>query len=384
MDRKEIYMDTAASTKPSFDVIQEMIDCARDIYGNPSSIHNAGFMAKEKIDDAKDNISNCLSCLPDELYFTTGATMSNNIAIQGWIRANPDGAIVYSAIEHNDIIMLIKYLKSNNINCIEIPVDVNGFINIEILNNVLFNLKKNDKKFLVTIQMANNEVGVIQHTSLLSQIVHKYGGVFHTDATQYIAHFPIDVNYFGIDMLSMSGQKIKCIKGIGLLYVRNGIKIEPIIFGEQGLIGGTENVIGISCLSTAFLNLYSSNNKYDSKLFYDVFYKQQTFIHMIEDLGLRVVGDKTHRLPNNICVMFDNIDGANIVQFLNDKNIYTSTGSACSSHTNEPSHVIKALGYSDKEASSCVRFTIDNSISDEDIEYVINMIKLFLSYNIRR
>lgn len=381
MMNKYIYMDTAASTKPSDNVIKEMIHCAKDIYGNPSSIHDVGFMAKEKIDIAKENISKRLSCSPDELYFTTGATMSNNLAIQGWLKANPNGVIVYSSIEHNDIMMLIKYLKKNGIQCIEIPVDKYGFVDIAVFDKVLNNLKEDNKKFLVTIQMANNEIGVIQHTSLLSNITHNYGGVYHTDATQYIAHLPIDVDFFGIDILSMSGQKIKCVKGIGLLYVRSDIEIHPIIFGEQGLIGGTENVIGISCLSVAFNELYKSNIEMDFNNYKTLLLKQHYFIKAIESLGLNIVGDKLYRLPNNICVMFKNIDGGNVVQFLNDKNIYTSTGSACSSHVDEPSHVIMALGYSDDEASSCVRFTIDDNITYDDMDYVVNMIKMLLAIN---
>lgn len=377
MKHKEIYMDTAASTKPSEAVIQEMINCARDIYGNPSSVHEVGFKAKEKIEDAKKNISHYLNCLPDELYFTTGATMANNLAIQGWLRANPDGVIVYSSIEHNDIMMLVNYLKGTGVECIEVPVDKNGFIDIAVFEGIISELKERSKKFLVTIQIANNEIGVVQYTTLLSRLTHEYGGVYHTDATQFIAHFPMDVDKLGIDMLSMSGQKIRCIKGTGLLYVRSGVNVLPVIFGEQGLIGGTENVIGISCLSVAFSEL----DKHNIEFYSDLLSRQQAFMTSIENIGLKVIGNKIYRLPNNICVMFRGIDGGNIVQFLNDKGICASTGSACSSHVDEPSHVIKALGYSDKEASSCVRFTIDNNVSYEDLDYVINMIKLYLKYN---
>ena len=372
MGYKDIYLDNAASTKPSESVINQMITCARDIYGNPSSMHDIGYKAKEVIDNAKENISHYLNCLPDELYFTTGATMSNNVAIQGFLRANKNSIFIYSSIEHNDIILLAEWLRTQNIECLEIEVDNQGMIEQDNLIKHLEYAKSKNMTPLVSIQMANNEVGTIQHSSLLSKIIHDYGGVFHTDATQYIAHFPVDVNEIGIDMLSMSGQKINCIKGIGLLYVRSGINISPLIFGEQGLIGGTENVIGIACLSQAFTDISDYSDYFDN------IKKQKLFIDNIHSLGLNIVGSQIHRLPNNICVMFKRLDGTTVVQFLNDKHIYASTGSACSSHSNSPSHVIKALHYSDNEAGSCVRFTINNNTTEDDINYVTNIIKIML------
>ena len=222
--------------------------------------------------------------------------------------------------------------------------------------------------------MANSEVGIIQDMNRIAEIVHFYGGILHTDATQYIPHFPMHLSgeHKYIDMFSMSGQKINCIKGTGILFIRSGIEIDPIIFGEQGLIGGTENVIGISCLGASFKELSIYNHDIENRE--ELLVKQSKLINCLSDIGVLVPDCECSRLPNNVAMIFKNINGENLVQLLNDEGIYVSSGSACSSYIMKPSHVLKAMGYSDEEASSCVRFTIDNTITYNDINYVSNKI----------
>ena len=381
-----IYMDTAASTMPSSGVIETMNNVVGE-YANPSSMHQMGIRAREIIDNASDIISKQLNCKPSELYYTSGATMSNCVAIQGWMRRNPDGVLIISEIEHNDIMDMAKYLKEHGRTVIHIPVDKNGMICYNHLIHIMQTCKKDKLKFLVSIQLANSETGIIQNElkTLIELIdfIHKYGGIFHTDATQYIPHYPIDVSAMKIDMMSMSGQKINCIKGTGLLYVKDDIEIDPIIFGEQGLVGGTENVVGIACLGTAFSEL--RKNKYSH--IDELRNKRNHLASELLKIGGKIVGmrnnalfDNINHLPNNVAVIFDGIiRGENMVQFLSEKGIYVSSGSACSSYVMKPSHVLKAMGYTDEEASSCVRFTIDNNtITYEDIDYVIQTIKQIL------
>lgn len=366
--KHNIYMDVAASTMPSDKVIQTMKDVV-NIYANPSSIHNLGLLAKEVIDVAKTNISDCLGCTTDELYFTSGATMGNQIAIQGWLRANK-GILIVSRIEHNDIIELCEYLVYKKMCKVKwLDVDKLGYINHNQLENLL---KKYYKRapILVICQMANGETGTIQDMIKISEIVHKYNATLLSDVTQAIADFNIDLaKDYHIDMITMSGQKIHCIKGTGLLYVKDNVKIDPIIFGEQGLIGGTENVIGIACLGTAFTELYSCTRS-------SIYLKREALIDGLSQYG-ELVGDK-YRLDNNIAMIFKGISGENMVELLSEHGIYVSSGSACSSHNDKPSHVLKAMGYSDKDAASCVRFTIDDRITYEDIDYVVRIVSSIL------
>ena len=371
MDKNIIYMDMAASTPPSQEVLQVMRSVASK-YGNPSSVHDYGQINKAIIDSASDNISSILNCGANELYYTSGATMSNSVAIQGWLRRNPEGVIVVSEIEHNDIIEMCRYLEKEGHRIEWVGVDHKGAIDLDALERIVKYYSTNiieHTPILVSIQMANSETGITQEIEDISRLVHNYNAVLHTDATQYIPHFPIDVQKNGIDMLSMSGQKINCIKGTGLLYIKNGIDIDPVIFGEQGLIGGTENVIGIACLSTAFSGLKEKHGLYN---YTNVAYKRNRLVKGLSDICQIV--ESEHRLPNYAPMLFKKIRGEDLVYLLNEHGIYVSSGSACSSHNMRPSHVLKAMGYSDEEASSCVRFTIDNSISNEEIDHVIKTV----------
>ena len=357
-----MYLDNAASTKISKNV-EKKIHEVLSIYGNPSSQHEEGFKAKKIIEEATTIISNKLNCGFDNIYYTSGATMSNNLAIQGFIRKNPNCTILYSAIEHNDIIVMAEYMNKRYTKMfIEIPVDSCGFVNTYALSVELSKCK--NRPVLTVIQYANGEIGTVQNMKTISDIVHTYDSSFlYVDATQYIPYYPCDITKLNIDMLGMSGQKINCIKGTGLLYVKNESLISPIIFGEQGLIGGTENVLGIACLGEAFNSL-----NYDIS---ELTYKRDYFI---EKLNKKLVGSKLNRLPNNISVLFDGVYSDDFIELLNMYNIYASAGSACSSGNPNPSHVLKAIGLSDEEANSCIRFTINNEIKYKQIDKTVDII----------
>lgn len=352
-----IYLDNAASTPLLPEV---MVDLCRnlDTFGNPSSIHSEGVKAKQLILDAKDKVSRKLHCNRDEIFFTTGATMSNNIILQGFY-----GIKCVSTIEHEDIQMLADKFHYE-----KIPVDNDGKINITSLKRIILDLYEWDENenFLFSIQIANSEIGVIQDIQSISELIHSYPNAYlHVDATQYIPYFECDVQALKIDALSMSGQKIGCIKGTGLLYISEKLQslISPLIYGKQGLIGGTENVLGISCLGEAFNCL-----DYDNKQM--ILLRNQ----LIVGLNGKLVGDIDYRLPNNVCVMFDDVDAQSLVMLLNDYGICCSAGSACSSGDSEPSSTLLAIGLTPKQANSCVRFTLSKETTKFEIDYTIDAV----------
>lgn len=354
-----VYLDNAASTPISYEVRNKLNECL-DIFGNPSSLHNEGIKAKELINASKSIISKSINCLESELYFTTGATMSNNIVLQGF-----KGNCIVSAIEHEDI-----QLIANAYNMSRIPVDTEGRIVITELKHIIndtIEWSSSDEPILVCIQAANSEIGTIQDIEAISKLVHSYPNVYlYMDVTQYIPHYPIDVKRMGIDAFGMSGQKIGCIKGTGLLYLSERVKglIKPLIYGAQGLIGGTENVPGIACMGEAFKWL-----KYDHTA---------TILElrnlMIDGLNGELIGSRRDRLPNNVNMLFDNVDSQSLVIMLNEKGICCSAGSACSSGNAEPSATLLALGLSPKQANSCVRFTLGEMNTKEEIMNVIPII----------
>lgn len=347
-----IYLDNAASTPVLPLVKKKIIECL-DIYGNPSSIHNEGQRAKALINEATKIIAKKINCKEDEIYYTTGATMSNNIVMQGFY-----STIITSKIEHDDILLMGETFRRFRL----IGVNNKGFINTDELISELEDYK--GAPILVSIQMANGEIGTIQDIKRISEIVHSYPCAFlHTDATQYIPYYQIDVKDMGIDALSMSGQKIGCIKGTGLLYLSNQLKpfIDPLIYGNQGFIGGTENVLGIACLGEAFKEL-----NYNTELMY----KRDLLIEQLDGI---LVGDDKKRTPNNVCMLFKNIDSYALVYLLNEHGIYCSSGSACSSNVDKPSSTLLAIGLG-KDAESCVRFTLNSNITTEDILYASKVI----------
>lgn len=364
---KPIYLDNAASTPVKSEVLAKFVEVAETAYANPSSMHSAGIEARNVIWDTQDILSEKLGCSSDEIFFTTGATMSNNLLIQGVMRKQPETMFVTSNVEHNDIMELYDWLPYSKA---MIGVDKNGVIDLGVLEATLITCEMNNRPFLVSIQMANSETGIIQPIKQIGEIVHKYGGYLHTDATQYIPYYPIDVHYFGIDALSMSGQKIGGIKGSGILYANESCQkhMKPIIFGEQGVIGGTPATPLIASLGKAFELLEYGNE--------DMELKRDTLLNILTcSLGGILVGTPNNRLPNNIYIRFPGVNGLTLLNLLNDQGIQIGTGSACSTDSDRPSHVAMAYGLSAKEAFECVRFTLSENTSYKEIFEVGNVLK---------
>ena len=306
----------------------------------------------------------------EKIYFTSGACESNNWVIRGFDDANINNksAIITTPIEHKSILEAINNpaLQSDIHIC---KVDHYGFVDIDCLKNLL-DLNK-DKRILVSVIMANNEIGTIQDIKKIADLVHSYNGILHTDATQAFGHIPIDVKELGIDLLSASAQKLGGLKGTGFLYNNNAQKLRPLIYGaqENGYRGGTENVIGIIALGEAIKHI-----DYNKQL--EIANLRDIFIKELLRLGCNLNGSWAIRLPNNINVRFkQNITGEAIVYGLDTSDIYISTGSACNSKEIEASYVLKAIGLSDESAYKSIRITLPDDITRDKIDKAIQEIK---------
>lgn len=377
----KIYLDAAATSKPKSEVIEAMMPyLLGNKWYNPSSLYSAGANTKDDIESARKIIADYIGANTDEIYFTSGGSESNCWALQGFVNAWFDSrctpVILTSNIEHKSI---ISCAEGNEIAKVHfISVDDNGCVNVDELERWLFYYTSNDEdynhyKILVSVQFANNEIGTIQPMKEVSDIVHHYGALLHTDAVQAFGQVPIDVNKIGIDMMSVSGHKIGTPKGVGFLYKKNDVEIAPLIFGsqERGLRGGTENVPYIIGMAKA-VELLKEN---EFKKMHLVSHRNY-LIELLEGIGCKLLGSKEHRLPNNVNVMLpEYVGGEETMLMLDMSGIMCSTGSACNSRMVEPSHVLKAIGLTDEEAARCIRLTLSDDITTDGIDYVVEEIK---------
>lgn len=371
MERKTSYWDNAATMKPKKEVVDAMLPYLYDKWYNPSSLYNPSKSVKEDIENVRKIIAKEINANPEEIYFTSGGSESNCWAIQGYKNKHLMSDIITTQIEHKSIMNCVNGFFKSDVS----KVDVNkyGEINLKQLesllqnkqdwNNDCYDLFDTEIQTLVSIQFANNEIGTIQDMKTISELVHKYNGVLHTDAVQAFGHVPIDVKEMGIDMLSASGHKLGCPKGIGFLYIRNGIEIEPLIYGsqERGMRGGTENVPYIIGLGKA-VELIDYNHK-------DMNEKRKFLEQKLIEMGCKINGLSERKLSNNINVTFskNNITGEALIYLLDTCNIYISSGSACNSHSQNPSYVLQAIGLSDEEIYKTIRITLPDDITYEQL-----------------
>lgn len=373
-----IYLDNAATTKPKKEILGAIMPYLIDMWHNPSSLYSPSTNIKEKIEESREVIAKFINANNNEIYFTSGGSEGNSWAIQGFVNECwsqcKTPIVITSKIEHKSILNCIYNLDAD---VYFVGVDSNGMINLNNLEDVLEELiyQEEDCGILVSIQFANNEIGTCQHIKMISDIVHKYHGVFHTDAVQAFGHIPINVKDLGIDMMTASGHKIGALKGSGFLYKKSGVKIKPLIYGtqENGMRGGTENVIGIIGLAEAVKHINFGVNYSRIENMCD---KRDYFIRMLENnFGCILNGCHEYRLPNNINVTFpQNITGESLLYMLDTSGIKVSTGSACNSHSINPSYVLKAIGLTDDGAMRTIRFSLSDDISYEEIDYVIREI----------
>ena len=355
-------------------VVATMTIAMEDSWMNPSSLYASN--VKNKIDKCRENVAKFIGAKADEIYFTSSASESNNWAIRGWIdevwsNTSKNPFVITTPIEHKSILDLL------NNGCWDATVDYcrvdeNGLVDYEYLEEIL--ILRYDSQILVSIHMANNEIGSIQDIKKIADLVHRYNGILHVDATQALPYIPIDVKTLGIDLLSASGHKMSSVlRGIGFLYKRNGVNIKPLIYGSQenGMRGSTENTYGIIGLSKAleYCDLsYETIGKLRDKRNYFITILKSKF-------GCKLNGSENSRLPNNINVVFpQNVEAEALLYMLDMSGIKASVGSACNSKEIEPSHVLTAIGLSKEEAMRSVRFTLPESITYEQINFVIDEI----------
>lgn len=379
--KDEFYLDNAATTPVHPEVIKTIMDVMTNVYGNPSSLHNVGMVAKNIVNTVRKNIAQYINCRPQDIIFTSGACEANSLAIAGWKKIHGSGYGITSTIEHKSVMKAFgsEFYKTER--CI-LPVDGNGSIKLDLLESVCRDFSKdNFGGFLVSIQAANNEIGTIQRIKEIAKIVHKYNGVYHCDATQLFADRKIDVEELDVDMLSMSGQKINAPKGIGFLYVRNPLELSPIIYGSQenGLRGGTESVSYIAGLGKA-IELLNERLK-DSNAALSIINKSEYLAsEMIKNIPHCILNGVKNfridrRLNNNINISFKDIEAEILLLLLNQKNIYVSSGSACNSGDATPSYVLRAIDVPDDYIRGTIRITISDEITLDEIDYIVEQIK---------
>jgi len=366
-----IYLDNAASTKIHEDVLESMIPYLKEQYGNPSSIHRYGRQAHKAVEKARTQIANLINADPSEILFTSGGTESNNTALYGIAKKNPGSRIITSSIEHDAILEPCKRLEKDGFDLIYLPVDNSGLIDPLILK---INLSENTS--LVSIMFGNNEVGTIEPIFNFVNICKGKNIIFHTDAVQAIGKIPIDVKELGVDLLSISSHKINGPKGVGALYIKAGISIDPVILGggqENGLRSGTENVANIVGFGKACelsrINLVKNYSK--MKELRD--YLSKKIIYEIPEVVLN--GHPETRLPNNVHLTFFGVNGEDLLIKLDEYGIAASTGSACSVQIQKASHVLQAMGFSHEQISGSLRLTIGISNNYEEMDKTVEILK---------
>ena len=368
-----LYLDNAATTQISDPVLREMMPYLSNLYGNASSTYDLGKMSREAIDQARVYVAELINAEPEEIYFTSGGTEANNWALKG-VAPNVNDEILTSKIEHHSVLNTCEWLKEyRNANPRYIDVDSAGMIDLVQLSNYMF-----FGTTIVSVMAANNEIGTIQPISDIGRICRKKGVIFHTDAVQAFGRIPIDVKAMNIDMLSASGHKIHAPKGVGCLYVRKGIKISPFMHGglqENGLRAGTENVAAIVGFGEAAYQAKRQIKKNVKKIVTVRDYMANVLADEIPNSFIN--GDRANRLPNNINITFEGIDSESLVMMLGGlKNpIFISAGAACSSGSMQPSHVLKAIGLTDEQAYGTVRFSLPESFTLDEANYVIESVK---------
>ena len=364
-----IYLDNNATTKVAPEVVEVMMPYLSEFYGNPSSMHSFGGNVASKIKEARQHAANLIGASPGEIIFTSCGTESNGTAIRAAIESNPDRKqIVTSRVEHPAIKNLYETLSKKGYHVIFVPVDNDGRLDLDYLYKSL-----NDDTAIVSLMWANNETGVIFPVEEISREVKDRGIIFHTDAVQAAGKIPIDVGTTGIAMLSLSGHKFHAPKGIGVLYVRKGTKFSPYMIGghqEEGRRGGTENVASIIALGKAAELAKQNLDQNGYTAVGDLRDKLETAL-LGRITNSMVNGDKEHRLPNTTSIAFEYVEGEAILLLMNEHGICASSGSACTSGSLEPSHVLRAMGVPFTAAHGSIRFSLSRYTTEKEIDFVI-------------
>ena len=366
---KKVYADNAATTNVSKPVLEAMLPIYENVYGNPSSLYEIGAEARVYLDNARETVAKCLGANQNEIYFTSGGSESDNWAIKGVAHAlmsKGKNHIITSKFEHHAVLHTCEALRKEGFEITYLEVYENGIVKPEDVEKAI-----KDTTALVTIMYANNEIGTIQPIKEIGAICKKHGVLFHTDAVQAIGNVHIDVKEQNIDLLSLSGHKFHAPKGVGALYIRRGIRIPNLIDGgaqESGKRAGTENVAGIVGLAKALEIATETIDSKNEKL------KKMTSRLINEVLKIersRLNGDREKRLPGNVSFCFEGIEGESLLLMLDMKGISASSGSACTSGSLDPSHVLLSIGLPHEIAHGSLRLSFSDVNCEEDIDYII-------------
>ena len=369
---KEIYLDNSATTPLSEEVLAAMTPYLTGNFGNPDSLHSYGRSAVKAVDEARDLIAECLHAKSNEIYFTSGATESDNWALKGTLAASKKGKhALVSSIEHPALIKPANYLKTRGYDIDFIPADKSGIIDVDFLKRSV-----RGDTVIVCCMTANNEIGTIQPVDEVVKAAKSVGAYAMTDAVQAVGALDISVDKTGVDMLSLSAHKFYGPKGVGLLYVKTGVKIDPLVEGgeqERKKRGGTTNVAGVVGMSVALKRAIDDRETNSAKI---LALRERFVDEVLSGIsGVKLNGDREKRLPLNADFSFEGVNGEALLYNLDLAGIAASNGSARSSGTVEPSHVLSAIGLSAKEASSSVRFTFGKNNTAEEVDFAVKTLK---------
>lgn len=371
-----IYLDNAATTKVADSVVDAMLPYFKEYYGNASSIYQLGAKSKEALDESREYIAGTLGAKTNEIYFTAGGSESDNWAIKATADAyaRKGKHIITSAIEHHAVLHTCEYLEKHGYEVTYVGVDENGVIKLDELKAAI-----RPDTILISVMFANNEIGTIQPIKEIGEIAKEHDILFHTDAVQAYAQVPINVDEMHIDMLSASGHKLNGPKGIGFLYIRKGIKIRSFVHGgqqERGRRAGTENIPGIVGLAAAAKRSFSM---LEEKMKKEIELRDYLISRIEAEIPYcRLNGDRKKRLPNNVNFSFQFIEGESLLILLDSKGIAASSGSACTSGSLDPSHVLLAIGLPHEIAHGSLRLTLSEENTKEEMDYVVEQLTAIL------
>lgn len=373
-----IYLDNAGTTKLDSDVLKAMMPYLEEEYGNASSLHSLGQSAKEAIEDARVRIAKCLNCQPREIYFTSGGSESDNQAIlSAAILGERKGKkhIISSTIEHHAVLHTLTKLEKQGYEVTYLNVDKDGLINVDDLKKAL-----REDTCLVTIIFANNEIGTIEPIEEIGKVCKEHNVLFHTDAVQAVGHIDVDVEKLNVDMLSLSGHKFHGPKGIGALYVKKGVMLSSLIEGgaqENGKRAGTENVASIVGLAEALEKAVQDMEKVTK---HEIKLRDRLIKELLKVPHSKLNGSKTVRLPNNVNICFEGIEGESLLLLLDDEGVCASSGSACTSGSLDPSHVLLAIGIPHDVAHGSLRLTLSKYNTEKEVDEVIKAVPKVVEY----
>lgn len=374
----KIYADNAATTKMSDNAINAMIPYMKEVYGNPSSLYEIGQKAKESLEDARRRAAEILKCDAREIYFTSGGSEADNQAIISAARIGEKKGkrhIISTTFEHHAVLHTLKKLEKEGFEIELLDVHSNGIVSAKQVENAI-----REDTALVTIMYANNEIGTVQPIAEIGEICRKKDVLFHTDAVQAIGHIPVDVSRDKIDMLSLSAHKFHGPKGVGILYAKKGIQLTNIIEGgaqERGKRAGTENLPGIVGMVTALEDASKNLEEYKNKL---IPLRDKLIEGLNEIEYSELNGDRYERLPGTVNFCFEGIEGESLLLLLDDKGISASSGSACTSGSLDPSHVLLAIGRPHEVAHGSLRLSLSEDVTEEEVDYLVRAVKDVVNY----